>query len=373
MELSGLTIEHFRNIRKTDLHFSPGINVFLGKNGQGKTNLLEAVSALSLSRPFRSREKEVFVQEGSPHATITGAAKAEDGSEETLRIFWELGPVPGGRTVFFRNDVEFTATEYLRTKGFAAVLFSPEDMVLTSAPPKMRRNYLSQVLSPLIPEYLKALLEYERVLKQRNRLLIECGANKVRPEEFHFWDTALVKNGEIIMEKRKEFFSSVAPRFPRFYHALSRKKESVEIRYLPSIPPPEDFASLLGRSFQNDVRLGSTQKGPHRDDFEILCRGKPLSETASRGEVRTAMIALKLSEREFITGKTGKNPVLLLDDVFSELDEDRSGALMDLLQKSQIFLTGTHVPEGGLLRRIFSVNKGKIREIRSSPVQKKRS
>jgi len=364
MHLHTLSLENFRNVEKITLEFSSGLNIFVGQNGQGKTNTLEAIYALSLSRPFRSREKEVFLRYGKEYGRIKGEVKLGKKEQENLEIFWENLDQRRNGTVFKKNGVEKISLEYLESKHFFAVLFAPEDMELPFAAPKKRRQYLSRVLSPIFPRYLEALINYEKVLKHRNKLLMKYHASKTERLEFAFWDAELVKWGEVLRVQRSELMAFIQNKIAEKYQLLSSSQDILSGRFLPSLEANADFFTELQASFTQDIAYGATQKGPHRDDFELLLNDKPLTETASRGEIRTALIALKLCERDFIAEQMTIFPVLLLDDVFSELDEERRVALLKIFADDQVFITTTHLPKlpKGKKVEIFTVVEGKFQK-----------
>lgn len=371
MKLTQISLQHFRNISEVTLDLSPGVNIFVGQNGQGKTNLIEAIFALSLSRPFRSRAKEVFLQHDQDFGRVKGVVQITESEEEELEIFWQQSASKKNGTVFRKNGVERSSTEFLKSKHFFAVLFSPEDMEIPFAAPKQRRQFLSRVLAPLFPDYLIASLQYDKVLRRRNKLLQEFPRGHIQKMEFDFWDSELSKWGQVLEKFREEFFMFLEQNIAEKYKLISQEKNKIQdmlsVRYLPSIPKDKDFFQVLANSFSKDARYGSTQKGPHRDDFELLINGKPLEQVASRGEIRSAIIALKLCERDFVAEHTSLFPVLLLDDVFSELDEVRRDALLQIFTNDQVFVSTTDLP------KISNTKKQKIFEVRAGQIQENSS
>lgn len=362
MKLSELYLQNFRNIEDLTLNFSEGITLFVGRNGQGKTNLIEAIFSLSLSRPFRSRKKEVFLQHGAEYGRVKGMVSLGNEEEETLEIFWQQNGNRSNGTVFQRNGVKKSSPEFLGHKHFFAVLFAPEDMDIPVTTPKNRRQFLSRVLSPLFPEYLTSALKYDKVLRHRNKLLSEFPHGNVQRMEFHFWDSELEKWSEVISDYRRKFCAFISERIAQKYRAISHTDDVLKMCFMPSVGEEKSLFGVLEQNFSQDVRFGSTQKGPHRDDFSLLLRGRPLSETASRGEMRSAMIALKVCERDFVAEHTSLTPVLLLDDVFSELDSVRRSALLTFFQSEQVFISTTDVPEFSedMSVQVFTVENGTV-------------
>jgi DNA replication and repair protein RecF len=360
MFLKSIALQHFRNISQLELEFSEGINIFRGDNGQGKTNIIESIFALALSRPFRSREKNVFIEHGAQFSKIEGTVNVDSGQEELLEIFWDQSG-RGGQTVFRKNKVQKTSTAFLEQKHLFAVLFAPEDMELPFATPKKRRQILSRVLSPLFPEYLTALVKYEKVLKRRNKLLSDFPKGHIKKMEFDFWDTELVKWSQVITKYRREFFQFLTLKIGEKYELISRKNDTLLTHYMPSVQEHDDFLKVLEKNFHLDVRYGATQRGPHRDDFFLELNSRPLEEAASRGEIRSAIIAFKLCERDFIAEHTSLFPVMLLDDVFSELDEFRRKALLDIVRSNQVFISTTDTSKFHTKKaHTFVVKEGRV-------------
>jgi len=261
---------------------------------------------------------------------------------ETLEVFW--GIHTGASLQIKRNDVVCSTQEYLKHKSLQAVLFSPEDLNLPILSPQYRRNFLSRLLSSLFPEYFYSALEYKSLLKQRNALLKRYSDNLAKKSEFEFWDTALQKHQSVLSSYHTSFCEFANAHFSKEYYALSGKKESVSLEWISSLEGVSSYAEALSQFFEKDVLKGSTQKGVHRDDFFLSLRGNPVQEGSSRGETRSVVLALKKIEQMFITEHTGNPPLLLLDDVFSELDYSHQTHLLSSLNPSQqCIITTTHV------------------------------
>lgn len=339
MYLSQLFLEHFRCYSQAEFSFTPGVNIIIGPNGKGKTNILEAIYTLSTIKPFRNPKKEVFMRHGSEWARVRGTIQQED-QTEVLDLFWSLS----GSWKSKRNDVPCTsARDYMQEKSFLAILFAPEDLLLHVLSPSHRRNFLSRLLSPLFPEYFSAMIEYERALKQRNTLLKQKREQHHVPrEQFAFWDTMLIRNNTIIRKYHHDFFSFVSDSIAEDYAEISGKQEPVAIVPEYSVED-ESFEDVLQQSFLEDVYRGSTSVGVHRDDFCLLLRGMALGEDSSRGETRSVILALKKAERAFIMYHTAKKPIILLDDVFSELDFSHKSHLLHSLKGHQCIITTTDV------------------------------
>lgn len=231
MYLKSLSVEHFRSHTKKKWEFEHGVTLLVGENGIGKTNILEAISSLAFTRPFRSREKEVFIQYEKPYAKISGTT---ENPHESLDIFWETAS--GKKTVFRHNGIPIPPSEYLKKKALQAVLFSPEEMNLPFSAPKVRRTFLASVLAPIFPDYFEASLKYESVLRHRNRLLGEYREKRVQKEEFHFWDLELEKWGKIILAKRREFFVFANQEISQEYKEIAGEEAELSVALEESIP-----------------------------------------------------------------------------------------------------------------------------------------
>lgn len=285
MQIHSLVLENFRNYDQKKIEFSGGVNVILGENGVGKTNILEAIFTLSFSKPFRSQRREVFLKHEAEYGKISGKFSGEGG--EILEIFWGLSPQK--INVYKRNDIKISASEYIQEKKFLSVLFSPEEMNLPISAPEQRRKYLSRVLSPLFPEYFEATLKYNSVLKNRNALLKKYAEQGriggrgmgVEKSEFFFWDLELSKYHGILQKFRHQFFDAVNEKISEYYSAIAKTPEAVVLEFLPSLRADQNFLDILDQNFENDVRRGRTMEGSHRDDFSFLLRGIPLEEAAS--------------------------------------------------------------------------------------------
>jgi len=341
MKIQSLSLENFRNYEQKKIKFSEGVNVILGENGIGKTNILEAIFTLSFSKPFRSQKREVFLKHHSEYGKISGEFSGEGG--EKLEIFWGVNPKKV--SVYKKNDIKISTSEYIHQKKFLSILFSPEEMNLPISAPEQRRKYLSRVLSPLFPEYFEASLKYNSLLKNRNALLKKYAEpySGVEKSEFFFWDLELSKYHAILQKFRIQFFERVNQKISQYYSDIAKTPETVEIQFIPSLSPEQNFLDILEKNFEIDVRRGRTTEGSHRDDFAFLLRGIPLEEGASRGETRTTILALKKCEQDFVQEFGKSSPILLLDDVFSELDIVHQEHLLKSISGYQSIITTTEL------------------------------
>jgi len=328
--ISSLSLTHFRNHDQCEFSFSEKGAVFVGKNGTGKTSLLEAMSFLAHGKSFRSPD---FLQHDAEYCLVTLETQ-----KEKLEFRFEKRRK---KSVFLRNEIPKKLVSFFQEKEFFTVLFTPEDIFLPFAAPQDRRRFLSRLLFPLDTELFEMARRAEQILKRRNALLRLISEEKATEEELDFFDETFAEASNFITQARQDFFQKFSETFSEKYQLISGTEEECCLSFFPNCK--EDLLSLLKKNRRRDILLGATQHGAHRDDFSFSLRGHPLKEAGSRGEVRSAILALKMVEREYIFQKREIEPILLLDDVFSELDKDRQKHLLGFLQGMQCFLTTTEV------------------------------
>lgn len=345
MFLTRLVLDSFRNYKKLELDFEPEANKILitGDNGQGKTNLLESVYMLSVAKSFRTTKIADLILWNSEFTRIKGdfVVKRKNDEEKTnLEVFLSL---PKRATK--KNDVIVPGNDFMGTLN--VVLFHPQDMNLLLLSPDLRRKYLDLLASQTDKKYLSALIQYRRVLKNRNNLLGMIQAGRAKDDESFFWDQELVKNGGVLLRKRKEVIEYLNKILTDIYRSISGGNEEVEVKYQSFVgdSDPDEFdliySTKLLEKKHSDVKYGYTSVGPHRDDLKFYLDGKEVDHHGSRGECRTLLISLKLAEISFIEQETSEKPILLLDDVFSELDASRQEKLLESIDSCQTFITGT--------------------------------
>jgi DNA replication and repair protein RecF len=320
-------LENFRSYKEVEFELSPKLTFFVGDNGQGKTNVIEAIYTFFTLGVFRAKKKDVFIKHGADYAKIC---------LDDLEIFWQLMP---NRTVFKKNGTKMPTREFLSKKDFFAVLFTPDDLNLPFNSPSYRRRLFSRSIGVINPEYFFAQMQFDKVLLNRNRLL----KDEASEDEFHYWDSEFIRFSGFLTELRKEFIDFINQHITEYYAKLCPQKSQLRVDFLKS---SKDIAHDLKENFQKDRIIKTTSKGAHRDDFCFMCGDKLLQDDSSRGEMRSAILAFKLAERDYINSKTGQMPLLLFDDVFSELDELRVRAFLGLIQDQQAVITTTLYKEG---------------------------
>ncbi len=341
MRIDSLTIKGFRNLKPLELKFAEegAALAFVGSNGQGKTNILEAIYMLALSKTFRSHAAADVI--GFDEDFCKAEAKIEtSGGNKTLEFSLMKGMAQKGLKV---NGVKKNAAEFIG--NLKAVFFSPEDISLISLEPKIRRRYMDILLSQTDHEYLEDLMRYQETVKQRNALLRRIRDKEAKESELEFWDGAMAEKGIKVMKKRQELVKSLSDLVLPYYNAIAQSENKVEVHYLTKageVKGKKDLLELIVKNHDRDIGSGTTQIGPHRDDLAFFLNGHDMEYFASRGEWRSLVLALKFAEIAIIKEISGETPVLLLDDVFSELDEARQKYLMTAIVGVQTFLTTTH-------------------------------
>ncbi|MFA6918212.1 MAG: DNA replication/repair protein RecF [Candidatus Gracilibacteria bacterium] len=418
MKLLKLQLENFRNYKSYSYEFDRKNNftIIKGPNGKGKTNLLEAIYVLSLGKSFRAVLHEDLMLWGMDYLRVTGSVEND---EETLELEVFYTNYPEKKKNFKKNGVNLKNSEYIG--NLITVLFQPEDMNILYLSPQLRRRYMDILLSQTDKPYLKALIKYNKTLKQRNALLNEIRKSKFsghsrpfacpsqeghsrpaishsrpaishsrpaishsrpaishsRPDrestsekakiphqvrndnllkDLDAWDEELIKFGSTITEKRLELVKFLDEKLEKTYQSISGEKEKIHIKYKSKVvdqkevfPLERTYSDAMASAQDKDILQAKTSVGPHRDDLVFFIDNKDITQVASRGEFRTLLLAIKLAEIDFIKQKTGQSPILLLDDVFSELDKTRQEKLLKAIKNCQTIIATTDTENIGKL------------------------
>ncbi|MFA6493122.1 MAG: DNA replication/repair protein RecF [Patescibacteria group bacterium] len=355
--LKQLSLENFRSYEKYHLDFSK-TTILIGSNGIGKTNILEAIYLLSTGRSWRTKHDNETVLWQKDLAKIT--AKVSNDKETNLEMI--LQRVPSKDYPYLKlvkvNGVKKRLTELLGR--LPTVLFSPEELQMISGSPASRRRFLDVLLCQIDKKYTLALLDLAKVIRGRNKLLyfVKIGRSKV--DELVFWDERLVTLGSFVVKKRQQLITKLNDDLTRIYQTLSGfKDDNLVIKYKPTVEP-EKFEEMLVANQTREIESAVTLFGPHRDDLMFMLNSRDVSTFGSRGEYRSVILAVKMGELEYLKTATEHKPILLLDDIFSELDEDRRLHLAKIIDNQQTIITTTdldHIEKG--LR-----NKAKIVELK---------
>ena len=357
MRLRSLRLRNHRNYAQLDLTPGAGVNVFIGPNGQGKTNLLEAVAMLALSSSPRARRETELVGPIAPGSRIEADVETA-GLRRELAITLNVDGERARRTI----EVDGVRRRAFDLPGhFRVTLFWPDDLGLVKGGPELRRRFLNQLLVQVEPGYARALAGLRRVLEQRNSLLKRIAAGEGGEDILEAWNQELVQIGSEIARARSKAVSELEPEAARC-HAEIAAGERLQIEYEG---PPENLAEAVNNSLAEDLRRGTTSVGPHRDDLRIVLDGQDARAFASQGQQRTAVVSLKLAEAALIEARSGERPVLLLDDVLSELDSDRRTALLrEVAAGGQVIVTsveaGPFPPDLIAHSLVWTVSEGRI-------------
>ncbi len=332
MRLVSLELRNYRNYLRLDLEPGPRLNVFLGANGQGKTNLLESVALLALSTSPRARRDSELVGPLAPEARVVALVESQRRRSE-IRISIRVDDGRAHR----RIEVDGQARRAVDLPGlFRVTLFWPDDLNLVKAGPEHRRRLLNEMLVQVRPGYARTLSRYTRVVEQRNSLLKQVAFGEQPPSALEVWDLELARLGVELATARAQAVAALRVTAAAGHAAISGG-ERLELEYAG---PPEDLLGELQRTRAVDLRRGSTGVGPHRDDVVMRLDGRDARSYASQGQQRTAVVSIKLAEAAVVAEMTGERPVLLLDDVLSELDAGRRGSLLEQLgDPGQVIIT----------------------------------
>lgn len=356
MRLRRLWLTDFRNHGHDELELPPGLTAVTGPNGAGKTALLEAIGFLSTLSSFRGASGDLLVRSGATAAVVRGEVE-RDGRE--LLIECEIS---GGRTVAQLNRQRGARRRDL-LDALRVSVFTPDDLVLVKGGPGERRRFLDDAMVQLRPRDDALRLELERVLRQRNTLLKQAGGRLTDEVglTLDVWDQKLAAVGEEIGGRRAEIATALAPLVTEAYGRLAGVPVEVGVTHRPSWAGSADLATALAAARDEDLRRRVSTVGPHRDDIELVLGGLPARTQASQGEQRSLALALRLGVHRLVADRVGVPPVLLLDDVFSELDAGHSRALIELLPEGQALLTtASDLPAGIEPERRLSLAGGKI-------------
>lgn len=332
--VQSLHVKHIRSHSEYSLDFSPEVTIITGANGSGKTSLLEAVYLSLQGSSFRGSDRELLQQNG-PWWKIDVVLN----NQQTRTIKFDPEKTTGRKQ--FVIDSKTTARLPAKEK-YPVVLFEPEDLRLLHGSPTRRRQFIDRFISQLNPLYGPSLRKYERALKQRNNLLKNA---YIQDDELFAWNIALAEHGAYIIEQRIAFIEQINQNLAALYQDIAGTFDEVSIHYSHTFVGDikQKLLNELHAHLERDRYLGNTSVGPHRHDVIFNINNSPALSTASRGEARTIVLALKFLEVAIIEQLTGKSPIVLLDDVFSELDAKRQQALSERIEGYQIIMTSTHI------------------------------
>ena len=361
MYLRQISINNFKNLEQVDLHFSQNLNCLVGNNGEGKTNLLDAIHYLSITKSFFNNTDQQNIRHGENYFILKGDFVRKNNDEKIY-----CG-VQRGEKILKRNDKQYS--RFADHIGLIPlVMISPTDISLINDSGDERRRYINNVLSQLDVIYLENIIKYNRILMQRNKLLKQIQKSD---DVIAVLNEQLSEHAKIIHQKRKQFITEIQPYFTQVYKQVSNEEEQVSLTYKSDLND-DDFIDLLERSFEKDRILQHTTVGIHRDDIVMQMNRYPIKKIGSQGQQKTFLIALKLTQFNFFKQQTDISPILLLDDIFDKLDMHRVEHLISLVSSDdfgQIFITDSNKTRlDKILEQqknsfsLFNVDKGKITE-----------
>jgi DNA replication and repair protein RecF len=365
--LEKIRIDNFRNYTSAEVELSPRLNILWGKNGQGKTNFLEAVAFLTLGRSFRTRRDEELIKDAAEGFYLKGEF-TEDGEDLTLEVGNDLN-----RVLVKINGVAYKSKRELFGR-VRTVIFTPDDLQIVKGGPEKRREFLDLYLAQAYPAYREVYLRFYRALYQRNALLKRLKEGARNLNQLEIWSQRIVEEGSRVILYRQQALAEISPWLNQYHRAMSNQQESLRCIYRspgeaaqePDLKQIEDgFCRALHRRADEELRRGYTLVGPHRDEMQILLNDRwELRVYGSQGQQRTAALALKLAMVDLIEKTQGTAPLLLLDDVFSEFDDSRKQELLQLLTVgTQTLISTTELKEEIAFegpRKTFKVEKGVI-------------
>ena len=365
MRVTSLSLQQFRSYTALDLVFGDGdLHVLQGANAAGKTNLLEAFSLLSTGRSFLGVEEDHLIAWGHMYYRIRATVRSDARETQTIEIVSQSAP--RRQRAGFLNDVRMPIGRL--TGMLPAVTFLPQDLELFSGSPARRRDLLNDLLVQVAPEFSAHLQTYQKVLKQRNALLKKIREGTGREQDLTVWDDALAREGAAVTLGHVELLKVLQCTLEEELHALGEAWRQVELLYdrHGRATTFEGIESELKHDLlhfrERDLLIGTTTIGPHRHDWRIDVEGRELATFASRGQQRPAVLALLFLQVSYMEVRRGEKPVILLDDVFSELDHVHQERLMTSLKGHQVLLTTTHGVPGVSSATVWEVGGGKVME-----------
>lgn len=347
MHIEKLELKNYRNYESQSISFDDKVNVIIGENAQGKTNLMEAIYVLAFTKSHRTAREKELIQWEKEYAKIEGRVKKRNQS-----VPLEIIISNKGKKAKLNHLEQRRLSDYIGSMN--VVMFAPEDLNLVKGTPQIRRRFIDMELGQIQPTYVYHLGQYQRILKQRNHLLKGFGRReKIDTTMLEVLNMQLTEHAAVILEKRFMFLELLKKWAATIHHGISRGLETLEIDYKASIEVSvtdnrEKISSIYLDKFkevmQKEIERGTTLIGPHRDDLLFYVNGKDVQTYGSQGQQRTTALSLKLAEIELIHSEVGEYPILLLDDVLSELDDFRQSHLLNTIQgKVQTFVSTTSV------------------------------
>ena len=360
MFVESVEFENYRNIENNILYPEKGINVICGNNAQGKTNLIEGLWLFTGGRSFRGAKESEMVSFGKKQARILLTFYSK-GREQTIEL-----SIIGGKRKAVLNDVPKAYISQI-IGSFCAVVFSPDHLTLIKNGPEERRNFIDGALCQIKPIYAAMLSRYKKVLNERNSLLKDIPRHRELEDTLEIWDEKLAEEGSAIAVERFRYMNKLTPEAINFYDGISDGKEKLQLEYKMNCDGSsgmerKEIAELMLKALKKrqkeDIYCGFTTIGIHRDDLSVKINDREARNFGSQGQQRSAVLALKLAEAAVLEKEKGEAPVILLDDVLSELDQSRQEFLLRKLDRNQVFITCCENISGA--EHLIRISSGKI-------------
>lgn len=362
MYIKELKLKNFRNYEDLAIEFDRRVNLITGQNAQGKTNMIEALYMSSMGRSFRTNHDNEMIRFGEDNAYIKVSAE-----KELVNTKVEILLSNNLKKAIKKDGSSVRKTAEL-LDNIIIVIFSPDDLRIVKDEPEKRRKFIDRELSQVKPAYFDAFMKYRRALNERNSYLKN---DNIKESMLDIWDEGLIKYGALVMKYRNDFVKDMSHLSSKVHSRITNGKETLGLVYQPNINYVDDKdmqEELIERELivarDRDIRTGTTSKGPHKDDFNFIIDNINVRNYGSQGQQRTSALSLKLAELELIKRDTDENAILLLDDVMSELDEERREYLIRALSENQIFITTTDIDDSLIKAypdaKIIKISSGKI-------------
>lgn len=364
MYLTKIELKNFRNYEEQEILFDKKVNIITGKNAQGKTNLLESLYIMSLGKSFRTNKDTDMIGFGKDYFRVKSTS-IKEGRELEIEIYiGKEGKIIKINGIKAERNIDILENVFM-------VVFSPEDLKIVKDEPEKRRRFIDRELCQIKPLYYKYLGKYKRILQHRNSLLKQ---QEINMDLLAVWDENLAEYGARIIQERSSFIEKLNLISRNISTRITNGKEKLEISYESNVEKKESIdeqkyllKKALNKNIKYDIFRRNTSVGPHKDDIKLSIEGIDIRRFGSQGQQRTAALSLKLAEIKMIKEETGFSPILLLDDVLSELDHERQKFLIESMGEVQLFITTTEINEelkNHMWKgKIFLVEKGKVTEM----------
>lgn len=353
MWIKNIKIKNFRNYEQEEIKLEKNINIFYGKNAQGKTNIIEAIFLCSLGKSFRAKKDNEMIKLNEQNAIVEIEYEKSD-RDGKIKI--EIG----NKKNIYLNGIKIKKLSEL-LGNLNIVIFTPDDIGILKGGPQNRRRFLDIMISQLRPNYMHVLNLYLKTIEQRNNYLRQIKEEHKDENLLEIWDEKLAEYAIKIYEYRKEFIEKIIKKINIIHQNITNGEEEIELEYITECDDKEKYLELLKQRRKLDIIKGFTTKGIHRDDFMIYINKKEIKIFGSQGQNRTTMLSLKLAELQVIYDEIGEYPILLLDDFMSELDKTRRKNFLENIEGTQVIITGTEKLDIENLEYLeYNVSNGKV-------------